>query len=80
MTYILGILAIVVGSLFVIKTEWFIENFGSSAWAEQTFGGGGTRLFYKVMGIVVIFISMMAMTGLLGPAVISIFGGLFGLQ
>ena len=51
MKYILGILAIALGAAMVIKTQWFVENFGHSAWAEAKLGGGGTRLMYKIMGI-----------------------------
>lgn len=81
MTYVFGILGIGIGVLFVLKTEWFVENFGSNAWAEQHLGSeGGTRLMYKLLGILFIFIAMMAMTGLLGPFIISIFGRLFGIK
>ena len=80
MTYFVGILAVVFGTWMVIKTEWIVQNFGGNSWAEQHLGtSGGSRLLYKLIGIVIIFIAMMGMTGLLGPAIISIFGGLFGL-
>ena len=79
MKYILGILAIVVGIILIIKTEWFVENFGSSAWAEEHLGSsGGTRLMYKLIGTAFIVLSFMGMTGLLGEILLSIFGGLFG--
>ena len=75
-----GVLGIVFGTLLVIKTEWFVQNFGSNAWAEEHLGtSGGTRIMYKFIGIAAVIIAMMAMTGLLGPAVLSIFGGLFGM-
>lgn len=80
MSYLLGILVIVAGALFVIKTEWLIENFGQSAWAEDKLGNGGSRLMYKLIGIAAVFISLMAMTGMLGEVVVSIFGGIFGLR
>jgi len=81
MTYIIGILVIIVGVFLVIKTEWFVQNFGSSAWAEEHLGtSGGTRLMYKLIGIIFIVLSMMGMTGMLGEVIINIFGGLFGLK
>ncbi|KKQ27960.1 MAG: hypothetical protein US42_C0003G0017 [Candidatus Magasanikbacteria bacterium GW2011_GWC2_37_14] len=78
MTYIVGILAIVVGCFMVIKTEWFLENFGSNAWAEEHLGSdGGSRLMYKLIGLAIIIIAMLGMTGLLGGIIMSIFSNLF---
>ena len=79
MKYIIGILVIVVGAFMVIKTQWLVENFGHSAWAEEKLGGGGTRLMYKVLGIAIILLSLMGMTGMLGEVIVSVFGKLFGL-
>ena len=79
MKFIIGPLAIIVGIIFVIKTEWFIQNFGTSAWAEAKLGlNGGTRLMYKLIGVGMIIISFMGMTGLLGNIILSTLGGLFG--
>lgn len=78
MKYIIGILAIALGVFLVIKTEWFIQNFGTNAWAEQHLGSsGGTRLMYKLIGLAIIFIAMMGMTGLLGGFIMATFGKLF---
>ncbi len=81
MKYIIGILVIVVGCLLVIKAEWFVQNFGTSAWAEEHLGtSGGTRLMYKLFGIAAIVLAMMGMTGMLGEVIIGTFGRLFGLK
>ena len=81
MKYIIGILVIVVGCLLVIKAEWFVQNFGTSAWAEEHLGtSGGTRLMYKLFGIAFIILAMMGMTGMLGEVIIGTFGRLFGLK
>lgn len=78
MRYILGILAVALGCILVIKTEWFVQNFGSNAWAEEHLGtSGGTRLMYKLVGIAMIFFAMMAITGLLGGFIMGTFGRLF---
>ncbi|HQF57015.1 MAG TPA: hypothetical protein PK831_00725 [Candidatus Magasanikbacteria bacterium] len=77
--YIIGLIAIVVGTFLIIKTEWFIENFGTNAWAEEHLGtSGGTRLMYKLVGLAIIIIAMMGMTGLLGGFIMATFGKLFG--
>lgn len=81
MSLFLGLLGVLLGILLVIKTEWIVESFGTSSWAEEHLGtSGGTRLMWKLIGIAIIFISFMGMTGLLGGAVLAIFGPLFGLR
>jgi len=78
---IVGILIIIAGCILIIKTEWFIQNFGTSAWAEQHLGSsGGTRLMYKLIGLAAIILSVMGMTGMLGEVIVSVFGRLFGLK
>lgn len=80
MKYIISILAIIVGCILIIKTEWFIENFGTSEWAEAKLGtSGGTRLMYKLIGLAVIVIAMLGLTGMLGGIILSVFGRLFGM-
>jgi len=75
---ILGIVITVAGALMVMKTEWLINNFGRMAWFEEKLGSeGGTRLGYKLIGIVAIIIGIIVMTGsgpefmrwLLGPLI-----------
>ncbi len=77
MKYILGLLVIVVGFFLVVKTGWFIQNFGHSAWAEEKLGGGGTRSMYKIIGVLLIFGTVLAITGALGEIILAIFGNLF---
>jgi len=78
MKYFLGLLAIAFGTILIIKTEWFIQNFGTNAWAEQHLGSsGGSRLLYKLIGLAIIFIAMMGVTGLLGGFIMATFGKLF---
>ncbi len=48
-------LAIGVG--MVIKTEWLIQNMGTNEWAETKMGTfGGSRMMYKLIGIVLVFL------------------------
>jgi len=79
MKYFFGILAIALGIVLILKTEWFIANFGTSRWAENHMGmSGGTRLMYKLVGLLFIVIAMLGMTGFLGGIILGIFGNLFG--
>ena len=79
MKYILTLIAIVVGSLMVIKSAWFVANFGRSNFAEQHLGGGGTYTMHKLVGICIIIIALLAVTGAMGEIIIAIFGRMFGL-
>ncbi len=79
MNFIYGLLGIAVGALIVVKTEWIIANFGTSAWAEEKMGlSGGTRLFYKLIGIFFILLALLSMAGVLDNIVLGMFGKLFG--
>ena len=78
MKYIIALLAVAFGAILVIKTEWFIQNFGTSAWAEEHMGtSGGTRLFYKLVGFAIIIIAFLGVSGLLGDMILGFFGKLF---
>ena len=64
MYFFVGFIATVIGAVVVIKAEWFYENFGSIAWAEEHLGSsGGSRLMYKLIGIIMIFFGFLMITG-----------------
>lgn len=64
MKYVYSILVIIIGAFMVIKTEWMLKFFGRSYWAETKLGTeGGSRLLYKLIGIIFIFVAFMIMTG-----------------
>ncbi len=61
---ILGIVITISGILMIMKTEWLINNFGHIAWFEDKLGSeGGTRLGYKLMGLIILIIGIIVMTG-----------------
>ena len=75
---LLWLIGVGLGFLIIWKLEWLYQNFGTVAWAEEHLGTeGGSRLFYKLFGLVLIFISFLGVTGLLGGMILGIFGGLF---
>lgn len=76
MKYVLGIILIGLGFLIVWKSDWIMNNFGRIPWAEKHLGmDGGTRLLWKLIGLLVIIGSFLYMTGALGSLVRLIFGG-----
>lgn len=61
---ILGIIIMSGGLFMVLKTEWLLENFGRISWFEEKLGSeGGSRLGYKLVGVVAITIGIIVMTG-----------------
>jgi len=61
---ILGLAITAGGVFFVLKTEWLMSNFGRIAWFEEKLGTeGGSRLGYKLLGILAVFIGIIFMTG-----------------
>ena len=79
MTFFIELLIIGLGMLLVIKTQWIYDFTGPIDFAERFLGSeGGTRLFIKLLGLLMIIGSFLAMTGLLGAMVDGIFGSLLG--
>lgn len=67
MKIFLGIIIAAAGTFTVIKTEWFLENFGRIDWFDQKLGTeGGSRLGYKLVGILAIFIGLLLVFGMEG--------------
>ena len=63
--FIFGIIIVAAGFLFVWKSEWLLQNFGRIPFAEKHLGTeGGTRLMYKIIGIIIIIIGFMYATDL----------------
>ncbi len=67
MHIIIGLIIIFIGLLLVIKSDWFLNNFGRIGFFERHLSTeGGTRLGYKLLGMIVVFIGMMVLTNLIG--------------
>ena len=71
MNILAGLIIIVVGALMVIKSEAMLNIFGRIEFFERKLGSdGGSRLGYKLIGILVIFIGMLIMTNMIGGFII----------
>jgi hypothetical protein len=75
---LIGFAITFLGILFVWKTEVFYNMLGSVEWADRTFGGGGSRTFYKLLGVGIILIGVMVMTNLFEMIIGSFITSLFG--
>ena len=60
-----GLLIFAMGTFMVIKTEWMLNGFGRIAWFEEKLGyEGGSRLGYKIVGMLGIFLGALMIFGL----------------
>ncbi|MSR85522.1 hypothetical protein EXS71_03770 [Candidatus Uhrbacteria bacterium] len=74
---LLGIAIAFVGFLMVLRTAFFIEYVGTIYWAEVKFGSGGTNLFYKLLGTLVMMLGFMVATNLWEALLGATLGSLF---
>ena len=66
MKFILGVVFTIIGVMIVIKSESFLRFFGRISFFEKHLGTeGGSRLGYKIIGLVVIFLGILTMTGMI---------------
>ncbi|MFH1667889.1 MAG: hypothetical protein ABH884_02625 [Candidatus Komeilibacteria bacterium] len=64
MNILFGLIMLAVGILIIWKTEPLLRFFGRVAFAERYFGTeGGSRLFYKLLGLIAIFFALLILTG-----------------
>ena len=61
---LIGAILVVLGAAVVIRTNVVMDFFGSMDFADKYLGGGGSRLMYKLIGILVCFIGFMYATNL----------------
>ena len=63
---IVFIIGTAAGVSLVWKTQWYVENFGKSVWAEDKLSmAGGSRMLYKIIGILIIFFCWIYAFGML---------------
>lgn len=75
---LIGFAVAALGFLMAWKTDFFIMALGDIPWAERHLGGGGTRLFYKLLGTAAIIIGFMVVTNLFNDFMAGLVGWLFG--
>lgn len=75
---ILGILGIGLGILISVKQAWLVSTFGHIGVIEKYMRTmGGTRTFYIILGVLLVIISVLYMTGKLDDVVVGIFLKIF---
>ena len=61
----LGLIIVAAGFFMVWKTKKIIDWFGYNAWAENKMGSGSSWLFYKLLGILIVFIGVFTVTNVI---------------
>ncbi|HKM40763.1 MAG: hypothetical protein ACOXZ1_03590 [Patescibacteria group bacterium] len=64
MKIIAGFILMAAGTLFMAKSEDIFKNFGRIAWFDKHLGAeGGSRLGYKLIGLIIVFFGLLLATG-----------------
>lgn len=67
MNILAGFIILAVGALIVVKSEAMLNAFGRIEFFERQLGTeGGSRLGYKLIGLLAIFIGALIMTDMIG--------------
>ena len=67
MNIVWGLIIMAAGTMMIIKTEWLLQNFGRMAWFEDKFGTeGGSRLGYKLIGLLIVILGIIELSGGMG--------------
>lgn len=75
---IIGFVIVGFGFLIVRSANWFLHAFGRSAFFDRYLGAeGGTRLFYQLLGILVILFGFLYAFGILQRTVGALFRPFF---
>ncbi len=79
--FIVGMIILGIGFIFVWKTEWFLINFGRIGFAEEHLGTeGGSRIVYKLAGVFLIITGIMYAFNMTDSVLIWIVENIFGLK
>lgn len=74
---LIGSVLVALGVYFVWKTRDVEGFFGGVPFAEKYLGSGGTIIFYKTLGIIVILVGFLWATNLWGAFLQATLGSLF---
>lgn len=66
---LIGLAITGLGLVMVFKTPWMLALIGRIQFAEKMFGGGGSRVFFKLLGVAIILLGFLVITNLFEPVV-----------
>ena len=62
---IIGLLVVALGFFMVYRPSFFADFMGHQAWVEKIFQVYDDELAYKIIGVIIIFVGALIMTGLI---------------
>ncbi|MEK7447334.1 MAG: hypothetical protein AAB632_00835 [Patescibacteria group bacterium] len=62
---VIGIPVMCIGILLLVKSYKIVQKIGYNDWAEQHMGDGGTYTLVKIIGMLLIFLSMLGILGVI---------------
>lgn len=74
---LIGLAVAGVGVYMVVRTRDILSFFGPVGWAEEKLGGGGSNLFYKLLGVVIILIGFTVAANLWNAFLQATLGNIF---
>jgi len=57
------LIALGLGMAVILRSKFFVDITGSSAWAERSFGVGGTYTLWKGIGLLIIILGFLFLLG-----------------
>ena len=76
--FFIGLVGIGLG-VAMVKFSYQVAGFtGRLDWIESKLGSGSTYFFYKMFGLIMIFVGLLLATGLYGPFMTGLFAPLRG--
>ena len=58
-------IGIAIGVLVVMYHRWIVRMVGTNAWAEKIFGGGGTYTMWQLIGVAIVVLTVLYVSGTL---------------
>lgn len=78
LSIIVGLIMVIIGAFITIKANAIYNALGPIQWAEtHLLTAGGSRFFYKLIGIGLAILGFLVMTGLIKGIIIGVFSKLF---
>jgi len=75
--FFLGLIITAIGFIFVWRTDWPLSLIGPTAFGQKWFMGG-SRTFYKLLGIIICVLGLLTMVGLIDNVMNGLAGFLVG--
>lgn len=77
MKYLAFLILVGIGFVFIWQNAKVVDLFGRIGWAERHLGSAGTYVFYRLLGVFLILLAMLVVTGIGSRMLDSVLGGFY---